>query len=399
MKPVILLRYGEISLKGKNRRFFESTLMNNIRLASSSFTHTQLQLRYGRIYMPHAETDILDPLKKVFGLVGFAKAYQLAIDAPLETIQATAATLAEQALQNTDQTFCIDTRRPNKRYAHDSLFMNQQLGGAILQRFPHLKVKLEQPDLCVSVEIRDEGIFLYTNRENDAGPGGLPVGVSGYGLLMLSGGIDSPVAGWMMMKRGMPLDAIHFHSFPYTGEKAKDKALDLAHMLAAWKLQPIRVYIPYFTNIQVQINKVCREDYWTILHRRFMLRISQKIAANRALNQDRQYKAFVTGESLGQVASQTIDNIAVINKISALPIIRPLIGFDKHEIIQLAEKIGTFRISKKPHEDCCTVFAPRRPHTKAREYDVLQQESQLDVDALVEESLNKMEVITAGDRA
>jgi thiamine biosynthesis protein ThiI len=163
-------------------------------------------------------------------------------------------------------------------------------------------------------------------------------------------------------------------------------------------LQPIRVYIPYFTNIQVQINKLCREDYWTILHRRFMLRIGQKIAENRTLNQDRHYKAFITGESLAQVASQTIENIAVINKVSELPIIRPLIGFDKYEIIQLAEKIGTFRISKKPHEDCCTVFAPKRPHTKAREYDILQQEEKLDVDALIEESLEKMEIVTAGEQ-
>jgi thiamine biosynthesis protein ThiI len=391
MKKVILVRYGEIGLKGKNRHFFESALMNNIHRATQ-IPLNQIVLRFGRIYLYRENTDCFEALKKVFGLVGFSVAYKLTLTESLDELKKTAVQLVAELKNAKHRGFKVQTRRPNKRFQHDSMEINRELGGAILENFADLKVDLHHPDLTIFVEIRDEGIFIYSDNELEKGPGGLPVGVSGSGLLLLSGGIDSPVAGWMMMKRGMPLDAIHFHSFPYTGEKSKEKAVDLARLLAQWRLHPFTLYIPYFTNIQVTINKTCPEDMWTILHRRFMMRIAQRIAEKYNCK-GKAYEAIITGESLGQVASQTISNIAVINKALELPVIRPLIGFDKEEIIQRAEAIESFRISKQPFEDCCTVFAPKRPKTKSREADVLRVEMKLDIEALIAEALEKIEIL------
>lgn len=397
MKNVIIIKYGEIGLKGKNRYIFESMLMRNIRIAGG-FKQNTVYSRYGRIYAdtnnkitPENYLQLQEKLAKVFGIIGFSRGIKLPFDTELETLKQLALEQVQQSITSKDKCFKVETRRAAKRYSLNSTQMNMELGGAVLQDYSHLKVNLTQPDLTLHVEIRDEGIVMYTNHHSVPGPGGMPVGASGNGLLLLSGGIDSPVAGWMMMKRGMPIDAIHFYSFPYTGEKSKEKVIDLTKVLRLWKLQPLTLYIPYFTNIQVEINKTCPQSLWTILHRRMMMRIAEKISHNNA--KGIKYHALITGENLAQVASQTIENIAVINQATKLPIVRPLIAFDKQDIIEWSHKIDTFRISTLPYEDCCTLFAPRSPETRAKEHEILAAEEKLNVDLLIEEALEKMEVI------
>src|SRR3990167_3207667 len=391
MSPIILLKYGEIALKGRNRSRFESVLIENIRLASG-IDMSQIISYQGRIYLHlKSEEEALrcqKAIKRVFGVVGFAVAHQLPFQITLDALSDFIITMLKNNFQEKSFSFRIETRRANKHFPVDSMIVDQKIGAQVLSHFPHWKVNLTIPELTVFIEIRDEGVFVYSSDQDERGPGGLPVGVSGRGLLLLSGGIDSPVAGWSMLKRGMLVDAVHFHSYPYTGEKAKDKVIDIAKVLSYWKLRSFKLYIPYFTRIQEVINQKCPEASWTILHRRFMMRIAERIATN-----GKPYQALITGENLGQVASQTVQNIAVINQSTTLPILRPLISFDKLEIIALAERVGTFEISKRPYEDCCTIFAPRNPETKARESEIIAAEAALDIEFLIRESLEKMEMI------
>lgn len=395
MKKIILIKYGEIGLKGKNRYFFESKLMENIRLATGVSRH-HLKHRYGRIYL-YIEDDqqtirYEQALKKVFGVVGFAPAVELPLTHDRDALNRLIIELLKQQDLQSITSFSIDTRRIEKSFPLTSPAVNSALGAMVLEHFPQWKVNIKNPDICVCIEIRSEGIFVYLDQQAATGAGGLPVGVSGNGLLLLSGGIDSPVAGWSLMKRGMLIDAIYFHSFPYTGDKAKEKAVDLARVLTQWKLRAIQLYIPYFTKIQETINQSCPQASWTILHRRFMLRIAEKIATG-ASRDGRYYQALITGDNLGQVASQTIQNIAVVSQVTPLPVLRPLISFDKQEIITVANRIGSYAISNRPFADCCTLFAPKNPQTKGTLAEIVDAEKNLDIEALVNEALEKMEVI------
>lgn len=395
MKKIILVKYGEISLKGRNRHFFESMLLDNICLATG-LVRKNIKHHYGRIYISLEENaDIVayeKALKKVFGIVGFAIAYELPITDRVDDLKPILTELLQKQVFHSIQTFCVDTRRIKKDFPLESPQVNSILGGVVLEKFPHWQVNIKHPDLRICLEIRPEGVFIYLEQNAVRGPGGLPIGVSGKGLLLLSGGIDSPVAGWSLMKRGMLIDAIYFHSFPYTGEKAKEKVIDLAKVLAQWKLRPVQLCIPYFTKIQETINAQCPEDYWTILHRRMMVRIAEKIATGAGPD-GHYYQALITGDNLGQVASQTIHNIAAVSAATHLPILRPLISFDKQEIITLAEKIGTYAISKRPFADCCTLFAPKNPQTKSIPAEIIAAEKYLDIESLITESLEKMEII------
>lgn len=389
MKKIILVKYGEISLKGRNRYLFEAALIENIKLGTG-LKSSQIRNHYGRIYIYLEENApnaiYLKALKNIFGIVDATLAYELPLSYDLEPLKQVVRDLLKPVLFSS-ATFKIDTRRTHKNFPLDSMQVNAALGGVVLDQFPNWKVNLNDPQMAICVEIREEGIFTYLDDSAEKGVGGLPVGVSGKGLLLLSGGIDSPVAGWSMMKRGMSIDAIHFHSFPYTGEKAKEKAIDLAKALVKWKHRPIQLFIPNFTPIQEIINQQCPEGAWTILHRRFMLRIAEKIG---------RYDALITGDNLGQVASQTIQNMSVIGQATRLPILRPLIAFDKQEIIVKAKQLDTYRISNRPFEDCCTVFAPKNPATKARESEILMAEQLLPVEELITNAIEKTEIIKLG---
>lgn len=387
MQKVILIKYGEIALKGKNRHIFESSLVKNICLAFGSGVIV-LEKQRGRIYLRLTEKGFWyyqELLSRVFGIIGFAEAFRLPLDSNISEIVEIIISCIRK-LKNQSLTFCIDSRRSFKNFHLDSLEINKLIGKKVLQCFPSFKVDLNCPELTIFIEIRKEGVFGYTNFDYMKGSGGLPVGVGGRGLLLLSGGIDSPVAGWALLKRGMLIDAVYFHSFPYTGEKAKQKVIDLARVLTRWKLRAVNLYIPYFTQVQELVNKRCPESTWTIIHRRFMIRICEKLAVPS-------YQALITGENLGQVSSQTIENIAVINKVTRLPILRPLISLDKQDIINLAEQINTFQISKRPYPDCCSLFAPKRPETKAKEEEILEAEKLLPIESLIAQALEKMEVV------
>ena len=388
MKKVILIKYGEIALKGRNRHQFESSMVENIRLATGA-NAMAVEKQRGRFYLHLSEEKQVphysEALQRVFGIVGFAVADRLALHADLEAVERVILQRIK-TLESRSLSFRIDTRRASKLFPLDSMEISKKIGTMVLSHFPHWKVNLNNPDFSIFIEVRDEGIFIYSSDDCGKGPGGLPVGVGGRGLLLLSGGIDSPMAGWTLLKRGMAIDALYFHSFPYTGEKAKEKVVDLTRILTRWKLRAIHLYIPYFTHLQETINKNCPESAWTILHRRFMMRIAEKVAKSS-------YHALITGENLGQVASQTIQNISVINKVTDLPILRPLISFDKQEIVKMAQQIGTFRISSRPYQDCCTLFSPKNPETKAKEGEILKAEEKLPFDLLISETLEKMEII------
>ena len=285
-------------------------------------------------------------------------------------------------LENHHGTFKVNARRSDKRYPMDSMTINMEMGGYILQRRPDLKVDVKNPDVTLSVEIRDNA-YLYTHPIMAVG--GMPVGTSGRATLLLSGGIDSPVAGWMIAKRGVTVSAVHFYSYPYTSERAKEKVLDLARILSE-SLCGIRVHVVPFTDIQMQIHEKCHEDYTTIIMRRYMMRIAEAIAKKEHA------QGLITGESIGQVASQTMYALCCTDEVVDMPVFRPLIGFDKQEIIDIAEKIGTMETSSLPFEDCCTVFTPRHPATKPKMEIILDGESKLDSEALIQAALDNEEV-------
>lgn len=403
MKTVFLIRYGEIGLKGKNRGDFEKALLDNI-LEATGTNSDNTRRHHGRIYMLIADEAVhfdrpeivakQQALSRTFGIVAHACAYRLPASADVETIQQGVDQLLAATQSLSDRTFRIKAKRTNNRFPLSASQINQQMGEYVLTNHRNWQVNLDNPDLSIYIEARAEGIFLYSNRYNEKGPGGLPTGVSGKGLLLLSGGIDSPAAGWLMLKRGMEIDPVYFHSYPYTSNKAKEKVIDLAKVLVEWKARPMTLYIPHFTQLQVAINKKCPQSTWTILHRRFMMRISERIAHQKADQSATRYQTLITGENLSQVASQTIDNIEVISETVNIPILRPLIGYDKQQIVSLADDIDTFEISKTPYVDCCHLFAPENPETKARLYKIERAEQALDSEQLIDEALREMEVIT-----
>ena len=378
---VIIIRYSEIHLKGNNRDFFESALVNNIKLVLKDYKYefSRSNARYvvrnfDEIYLD----EIIDAIKNVFGVHSLSVA---------EEVDTDYAKISQAALEFAPQsgTFKVNTNRADKRFPMPSMKVSAEVGGDILQHNPNLTVDLFNPEHVVSIDIRENGkTFVYSQTIKAVN--GMPVGTGGKGIVMLSGGIDSPVAAYMMAKRGMSLRAVHFHSFPYTSMQAKQKVLDLAKIVKKYTLR-ITVDVVSFTEIQTAIHEKCPEEYMITIMRRFMMRIAERIAKNHGAG------AVITGESLGQVASQTLESITSTNSVATIPVFRPLIGFDKDEIIEISQKIGAFETSILPYEDCCTIFLPKRPVTKPRLSAVEKVESVLDVETLVNNALNSIETV------
>lgn len=383
MARVILVRYGEIHLKGKNKRFFENKLIANIKQRLDGM---QYEFKYKRSryvisdYLPETENVILDRLTTVFGIHSLSVAE--CVPSTIKDIEQTAISVCARSGR-----FKVSVNRADKTFPLNSIELAKHMGGVLLDNYPELSVDLFDPEFVVNIDIREDGgAFVYTNKI--AGACGLPVGCSGKGMLMLSGGIDSPVAGYMMAKRGLSIDAIHFHSYPYTSELAKQKVIDLAKILTSYTGEINLICIP-FTKIQEAIHSSCDSSYMITLVRRFMMRITERVALSRGCG------CIINGESLGQVASQTLASINVTNStIKELPIFRPLIGMDKEEIIEISQKIGAFQTSILPYEDCCTVFLPDAPVTHPTLHRAEREEARLgNLDALIEEAVNNLEII------
>lgn len=387
MYQIILVRYGEISLKGRNRSQFEDLLIKNISHALKGLDYQKISKAYGRIYIEsdHNWEAIVEALKRVFGIVSVSPALKTELN--MDAIKEAAFELME-GRPNT--TFKVKARRPNKHFPIDSMTVNQEVGGYLLRSFPGLSVDVHQPETELNIEIRNEGAYLY--HTFISGLGGLPVGCGGKGLLLLSGGIDSPVAGYLSLKRGVTVEGLHFHSYPFTSERSKQKVIDLARILTGYTGQSqMLLWIAYFTEIQKALQKSRYPDLNITLMRRMMLRIGTTLAQREGA------LALITGDSLGQVASQTMESIYAINAVTTMPVLRPLIGLDKQEIIDLAREIGTYQTSILPYEDCCTVFIPKNPATKPHLDQVLTAEAQYDIDALVEEAIARTKCITVSD--
>lgn len=386
MEKVIIVRYGEISLKGLNRPFFEDTLIKNLKKALRKYEGLTIFKKDSRIYIenlsPADPEQIAVEATKVFGVVSVSVASKF--DSDLEQIKATALELVSQKLTVDHFTsFKVDTKRANKGFPLQSQEVSRVVGAFILKHCAGLKVDVHRPDLTLYVEIRDYA-YLYTDKI--PGFGGMPYSTNGKALLLLSGGIDSPVAGWLMAKRGVELEAVHFHSYPFTSERAKEKVIELARILAKY-CRSITLHIVNLLEIQQAIRANCPEEIFTLLSRRYMMYIAEKIALQT------QCSALITGESLGQVASQTIQSLAVTNAAVNLPIFRPLIGMDKSEITNLAMKIDTYETSILPYEDCCTVFLPKRPALKPKLEKILKAETVLNREVLVNDALAKTETL------
>lgn len=386
MNRVILIRYSEIHLKGKNRGFFEKILGENIQEAISSFG-AKVKKISGRYtvegYKEEEEEQVIQRLQKIFGIYSVSPATELVTS--LDNIKQEIAKLTI-----TSASFKVAVTRADKTFPIHSTELAAELGGIILEHNTSLKVDLHHPETVVTVDIR-ENKCTYIYHEVVKCANGMPIGTSGKGLLLLSGGIDSPVAGYQLARRGMPLHAIHFHSFPYTSELAKQKVIKLATILSEYTGN-ITVHIISFTKVQEAIHKYCKDEYMITIMRRIMMRIAERIAKQNDL------KAIITGESLAQVASQTVESITVTNHvIKDLPVFRPLIGLDKDDITAIATKIGTFETSILPYEDCCTVFLPKHPVIKPKLEKVMLEENNLDIDSLINEALSSEEIIQTSD--
>ena len=376
---IILLKQGEIVLKGLNRREFEDKLISNIKRRLKPFGDFNIYAMQSTVYVePKGACDMeaaLEAAKTVFGALSVSRA--AACDKDKDAIVETAAAWLGAELEAA-RSFKVESKRADKRFPMGSIELSQYVGGLLHERFPHLTPDMHTPDLTVNVEVRD--LAAYVHGPAEQGAGGLPVGVGGRMVSLLSGGIDSPVATFMMAKRGVQIIPVHFFSHPYTSELAKEKVLTLADILTKY-CGRLKVEIVPFTHIQEEIRRRCPEGFLTIIMRRFMMRIAERIAAYHGCT------ALVTGENLGQVASQTPEALAVTEQCVSMPVLRPVIAFDKQEIVERARLIGTFDTSILPYEDCCTVFTPRRPKTKPRLADVLDAESALEVEALVDEAI------------
>lgn len=376
MKELIMLKYGEIILKGQNRYRFEDVLIKNVKTALRPFGKVKVVSAQSTVYVDFADdsadvSSALEALKKVFGISALTRAFRADYDfekAKKETAEYLKFDLMAK------KTFKVVAKRADKRYPYNSPQIGALMGEYLLESFPNLSVDLHNPEITVFVEVREGN--LYVHADPVRGAGGLPAGTSGHGLLMLSGGIDSPVAGYKMARRGMRLSAIHFESPPYTSDRAKMKVEKLASKVAAYS-SDIKLYVVEFTEIQEKIRDLCREDLFTVIMRRVMLRIANNVARRYGAG------AIITGESLGQVASQTLSAIACTDAVSSLPVFRPLIGDDKQEIIDISVKIDTYETSIEPYEDCCTVFTPRHPKTSPKIEEVEKEEEKLGLDELL----------------
>jgi len=381
----LFVRYAEVGLKGRNRFFFEQALIRNIRQALAA-EHAVVERSWGRILVrvPGDPARAVERLRDVFGIASVSTAQ--ATDKELVSLETEAARVAAAELArrpgDTLVPFRVETSRADKRFPLNSMEVNRRLGAVLLPRFPRLRVNLEEPDLTVGVDIREEAAYVYADRT--AGPGGLPVGVSGRALVLLSGGIDSPVAAWLSMKRGLRVRFALFHSAAFVGEAAKEKAMDLVRILSRFQ-GPSRIDVVPFADVQTEIRKASPEPYRTILYRRMMHKIAERLCGRHRCS------ALVTGDAIGQVASQTLANLRCIDDAAPIPVLRPLLTYDKLETIALARRIGTFETSIRPAEDCCTVFQPEFPVTRGRVDVCREVEATFDVDRLVVEALKATE--------
>ena len=386
MHEIILCKLGEIVLKGLNRHSFEMKLMSNIRRRTQRYGKFKIYSRQSTIYVePVEETCDLaaayDACKKVFGIIAIARAVPCAKEK--EAIFNTAREYLAPALLAA-KSFKVESKRSDKSFPMGSIQLSQWVGGALHDAFPHLIVDVHNPELTVHLEVREDAAYVHGPAE--AAAGGLPIGMGGHAVSLLSGGIDSPVSSYMIAKRGVQLELLHFASPPYTSEQAREKVLQLAQELTVW-CGRLTVHVVPFTEIQEEIRRKCPEDHFTLIMRRFMMRLGDRLAHELAC------KAIVTGESLGQVASQTIQALVVSDDVATLPVLRPLIGMDKEEIVRIARHVGTFDTSILPYEDCCTVFTPRHPKTKPNLEEVREYEAALDIDALCDKALAGREMI------
>ena len=386
IKEVILCKYGEVILKGANRSDFEAKMLKQLRLRAKRIGNYKIFYAQSTVYIEPLDQDAIDKIeemtyqaKHVFGFVAVSRAF--ACEKNMEKILEVVRNYIPERLKGY-KTFKAEAKRADKRFPLKSPEISAEVGGAVLSSVHKIKVDIHNPEVVVRVEIRDKEAYIHAGQEK--GAGGIPYGCSGRGLLLLSGGIDSPVAGYMMAKRGVELEAIHFESYPYTSERAKEKVLDLAKHLTNYTMR-MRVHVVSLTKIQELLRDNCEEEYFTLLLRRYMMAISLKIAHEYGC------EALITGESLGQVASQTMKAINVTNVLADIPVYRPLIGMDKDEIIQISRKIGTFETSVLPYEDCCTVFTPRHPRTRPELEKVMAEENKLDFNALVNEAFENRE--------
>ena len=385
MNDIILLKIGEIILKGLNRRSFEQKLLNNIRRRLSKLGKYRVYLMQSTVYVEGEDGADMDAafeaLQKVFGIVSMSRA--AACEKDKDAIVALAKEYVREDMQRV-KSFKVESKRSDKAFPMTSVELSQYVGGELSDAFPDVEVDVHNPELTVHVEVRD--LAAYVHGAPIPGAGGMPVGSNGVAVTLLSGGIDSPVSTYMIAKRGVRLIQIHFFSFPYTSQQAKDKVVELARLLTPY-CGRMRMEVVPFTHIQEEIRAKCPEEYFTLIMRRFMMRIAERIA------KDNGAKAIVTGENLGQVASQTMEAMASTQAVTDLPVLQPLIGMDKGEIVAMARKIGTFDTSILPYEDCCTVFTPRHPRTHPTIAEVEQAESALDIQALVDEAMQGLERI------
>ena len=386
MDEIILVKNGELALKGLNRSVFEDSLVKNLRRRLKPFGEFQYTKSQSTIMIePHGSCDMekaANAVSKVFGIAGFSRA--AAVEKNMDDIlKAAPVYLREQLLDAS--TFKVEAKRSDKNFPLTSPQISEELGAKILDEFPHIKVDVHKPDITVTVEVRDKKAFVRGNQLK--GAGGMPVGTAGKAALLISGGIDSPVAGYMMAKRGLQLTAVHFASPPYTSPQAEEKVHELLGLVARYSGE-IKLYTVGFTEIQEQIRDLCDEEIFTLIMRRFMMRIAEKIALKENC------AALITGESVGQVASQTVYALACTDSVTGLPVFRPLIGMDKDEIITVSRKIETFETSIKPFEDCCTVFTPKHPRTKPKKEFLAEAEKALDVEGLIDRAIENTKIMT-----
>ena len=384
MNEMILLKLGELVLKGLNRRSFEDKLQANIHRRLNGLGQFRVYTRQSTTYVEpmNADCDMdgaWEAMKKVFGVVGLSRARSCEKDK--DAILAACREYLDSQLHSA-KTFKVETKRADKTFPMTSIQVSQYVGGELHEAYDNLEVDVHHPELTVYVEVRDYAAYVHTQPQ--PGAGGLPVGINGRAVSLLSGGIDSPVASWMIAKRGVALDMVHFFSYPYTSLEAKEKVLELARLLTPWTGR-LTVHVVPFTAIQEELRRSCPEELFTIIMRRFMMRISQEVAKRCGA------KALVTGECLGQVASQTMEAMNVTGAVAALPVLRPVVGLDKEEIVQIARKIGTFETSILPYEDCCTVFTPRHPRLRPILTEVEAAEEKLDIDTMVQAAVEGIE--------
>lgn len=392
MFKAFLIKYAEIGIKGKNRHIFEEALCRQMRRALEPVDGTfSVTREMGRIYVltdgAFDYDGAVEALKCVFGIAGICPVVILE-DTGFENLADAVADYVKQVYQGQEKTFKVCARRARKTYPKSSMELNCDLGEKILTECPNMKVDVHHPDVFLNVEIR-QSIYIYS--ETIPGPGGMPVGTNGQAMLLLSGGIDSPVAGYMIAKRGVKIDAVYFHAPPYTSERAKQKVVDLAKLVAKYS-GPIRLHVVNFTEIQLYIYEKCPHEELTIIMRRYMMMLAERFAREDGC------LGLITGESIGQVASQTMHSLAVTNEVCTMPVFRPLIGFDKQEIVDISEKIGTYETSVLPYEDCCTIFVAKHPVTKPNLNIIRRSEKHLaeKIDEMMNTAFETAEVIEIG---